>query len=350
MLTIMELINMVTVSQIKVSEIARISNSSIPLISRYFKDYDKTHVTRVNNRIIGISPEAAEEYFKKVGLDYFYRPAILLSANLCGGVGKTTSIYNLGSCLRRISGRNSPIVYIDGDSQGSFTSIVFGQPADNKEQILIDFLEGKADIDNILTEVKDNIWFVKSNLNQALVDKVLSKPQDIKKGMLRFYESIFEKLGSNTKIFQDHTPQLSNLFASSVCALNQLDDSILKSILIPIRSDKFAIQGADYILNEISELADTFSTDNAIDIHCFFSSIDKRVSTTAEALRMTGSNENIMRYLSPVVIRYCSEITKSVMSSTNVYSSRRSNNAAEDYQDLLQYIFSHRPNKETKNG
>ncbi len=335
---------MMHVSQLKVSEVARITNASIPLISRHFKRYDENYVTRVNKRVVGISPEAIEEYFKSIGLDYFYRPAIILSANLCGGVGKTTSIYNLGSCLRRITGKSSPIVYVDGDSQGSFTSVVFGQPADDKEPILIDFLEGKVGIDAILTEVQDNVWFVKSNLNQAWIDKVLSKPQDIKKGMLNFYEQVFAKLGKNTKIFQDHTPQLSNLFASSVCALNQLDSSILKAVLIPIRSDKFAIQGADYILKEISELTETFSLKDTIETHCFFSSIDKRVSTTAEALRIAGSKENIVKHLSSVVIRYCSEIPKSIMSSSNVYSSGKNNNAAEDYQDLLQYIFSYKYN------
>lgn len=329
------------VSQIKISEIAKISNTSIPLISRHFKKYTDNHVTRINNRIVGISPEAVEEYFKTIGLDYFYKPAILLSANLCGGVGKTTTIYNLGVSLRRLTGRSTPIVYVDGDSQGSFTSIVFGKPADDNESILIDFLEGKVGIDKILTEVRDNVWFVKSNLNQAWVDKILSKPQDIKKGMLRFYQEVFAKLGPHTKIFQDHTPQISNLFASSICALNQLDDSILKAILIPIRSDKFAIQGADYILKEIKELTETFSLPNKIDVHCFFSSIDRRVSTTADALRIASAKENIVKHLSSAVVRYCSEIPKSIMTSTNVYNGR-SNNAAEDYQDLLQYIFSYK--------
>lgn len=332
---------MSTISEIKISEIAKITDVSIPLVSRYFKNFNDQQVTRTNNRITGITPEAAEEYFRNYGANYFYRPAILLSANLCGGVGKTTSIYALGSCLRRITNRKTPIVYVDGDSQGSFTSAVFGQPANEKEPILIDFLEGKVSIDNVLTEVEDNIWFVKSNLNQAWVDKILSKPQDIKKGMLKFYEEIFAKLGPETKIFQDHTPQLSNLFASSVCALNQLNNSILKAILIPIRSDKFAIQGADYILKEIHDLLDTFSLQNSIDIHCFFSSIDKRISTTAEAIRVVGSKENIIKHLSSVVIRYCAEIPKCIMSSKNIYSTGKGNNAAEDYQDLLQYIFSY---------
>lgn len=332
---------MIEISQIKISEIAKINGVSIPLISRHFKKYDANKVTRVNNRIVGISPEAAEEYFREVGLGYFYRPSVVLSANLCGGVGKTTSIYNLGASMRRLTSRKTPIVYVDGDSQGSFTSIVFGTPASDEEPILIDFLENKATIDDILTDLGDNIWFVKSNLNQAWIDKVLNKPQDIKKSMLRFYDAIFSKLGTQTKIFQDHTPQLSNLFASSICALSQLDKNILKSVIIPIRSDKFAIQGGDYILKEISELTETFSLPNNIDIHCFFSSIDRRVSTTSAALKVAHTKENIVKHLSSVVVRYCAEVPKSIMASTNVYSEGKNNNAAEDYQDLLQYIYSY---------
>ena len=332
---------MVQVSQMKISELAKLTNTSIPLISRHFKSYDEMSVTKTNKRVTGISPEAVEAYLSSVGINYYYRPAILLSANLCGGVGKTTSIYNLGASLRRITSRKTPIVYVDGDSQGSFTSIVFGQPADDKELLLIDFLEERASIDNVLTEIADNVWFVKSNLNQAWIDKILSKPLDIKKRMLNFYQQIFNKLGQNTKIFQDHTPQLSNLFASSICALNQLDNSILKAVLIPIRSDKFSIQGAEYILQEIEELNDTFSLINAIDIHCFFASVDKRISTTAQALKLVGSKQKIIDHLSSVAIKYCSEIPKSIMSCTNVYHSGKNNNAAEDYQDLLQYIFNY---------
>jgi cellulose biosynthesis protein BcsQ len=330
------------ISYIRVSEISKITNVSLPLINRYLKQYeDEPLIKRVNTRVVGVSPEVIEKYFKSLGLDYFYRPSIFLSANLCGGVGKTTSILNLGASLRRLTNRKTAIVYVDGDSQGSFTSSIFGKPADDEEPILIDFLEGRASIDDVLVEVNDNIWFVKSNLNQHLIDKVLSKPQDIKKVMIRFYDEIFAKLGPETKIFQDHTPQLSALFASSVCALNQLDSSILKCVLIPIRSDKFAIQGADYILKEISDLSETFSLTDSIDIHCFFSSIDNRVSTTAEALRVTSTRANIVKYLSPVAIRYCSEIPKNIMSSSNVYSSGKLNNAGQDYQNLLQYIFSY---------
>ncbi|STX55540.1 Uncharacterised protein [Legionella beliardensis] len=113
-----------------------------------------------------------------------------------------------------------------------------------------------------------------------------------------------------------------------------------------MRSDNYAIDGAEKILNEINELQDTFNLDDDIDIHCYFSSIDRRISTTSEAIKGAKKKEAIIHYLCPVVIRYCAEIPKSIQKSNNIYSSGKANNAAEDYQDLLQYIFSYTKDSE----
>jgi len=337
--------------QIKISELANITGQSIPLISRYFKTNTFENVTRNNGRIIGISPEAVQKYLQKVGMSYLYKPCVILFANLCGGVGKTSGTSNLAVASRRITNRlEIPHVYVDSDPQGSFTTTLFGNPASNSELVLIDFLENKASIDDILTNIGDNTWFVKSNLNQIWIDRILTKPKEIKNGMLRFYQALFEKLGPNTRIFQDHTPQLGTLFASSVCAIHQLNKDILRCLMIPIRGDTYAIQGGEYILQEIEELQDTFSLKNDIDIHYYFSSIDRRVSTTSEALRIAKEKDNIVKHLSPVVVRYCSEIPKSIMQHCNVFANRTNNKAAIDYQDLLQYIFDYKAHKTKENG
>lgn len=337
---------MFKVTPLKVNELSEMTGCSKSTISKHLKKIPQEQLVLTNNRITGISPEAVEDYLSKLSLNFFNKPAVILAANLCGGVGKTTSIYNLGACLRRITKNSNPIVYIDGDSQGSFTSAVFGKPADDEDPILIDVLENKASLDDVITEIDENVWFVKSNLNQAWIDKILTKPQDIKNKMLNFYKSIFKKFGNKTKIFQDHTPQLSTLFASSVCALYQLDKKILKSVLIPIRSDKFAIHGASHILNEIKDLKDTFNLSGKIDIHCFFSSIDNRISSTKRARDLAEENSIIAKYLAPE-IRYCSSVPKSIMSCNNLYSDAKNikSKAAQDYLKLLQYIFSYQQSK-----
>jgi cellulose biosynthesis protein BcsQ len=327
-------------SQIKINEIARLTGSSTALVSRYLKNQQEDRVTRVNQRIIGVTPEAAEDYLNQAGLNYFYTPSITLFANLCGGVGKTSGVANLAASVRRIANRNNPIVLIDGDSQASLTSMIFGKEADDEDTILVDYLEGKAKLDDIITKLHDNVWVMRSNLNQAWIEKVLVKPKEIKEGMLNLYKSIFSKFGENTKIFQDHTPQLSNLFASSVCALFHLPSNIRKSILIPMRSDSVAINGANYIIKEIEDVCETFSRDyESIGIHCYFSNVDRRFSTTSEALELIKKKPRVMKHLASPIIRTCADITKSSMANQNIFSSGKSSNAIEDFQDLMQFMY-----------
>lgn len=328
-------------NQIKIGELAKLANTSVPTASVYFKKFNSPCVSREGNRIVGISPEAAEQFLKQYGLD-FNRGAILLSANLCGGVGKTTGVVNLAAAARRLVDRKTAIVINDGDSQGSLTSQLFGQMAAENEPILIDYLEGRAKLDDILTEGKDNIWIIKSNLNNASIEKIINKPADIKGKMLGFYKELFEKFGPETKILQDHHPDLSVLFASSVCAMHQIKANIVKAILIPLRSDTFAISGGQKIVQEINELSDTFSFENSISIHCYFSNMDRRIPTSSAALQTAASKEEIVKHLSPVVIRYSDEVPKSLHNLSNVYTEGKKSKATEDFNDLLLSIFNKR--------
>jgi cellulose biosynthesis protein BcsQ len=327
-------------SQIKINEIARLTGSSAALVSRYFKNQKEDRVTRINQRIVGVKADAAQDYLKNAGLNYFYTPSITLFANLCGGVGKTSGVANLSASLRRIVNNNTPIILIDGDSQASLTGMIFGKEANDDETILVDYLEGKATLDDIVTPLHDNVWIMRSNLNQAWIEKILVKPKEIKEGILNLYNDIFSKFGNETKIFQDHTPQLSNLFASSVCALFHLPNTIKKSILIPMRSDSVAINGANYIIKEIEDVCETFSRDyDSIGIHCYFSNVDRRFSTTSEALELIKKKPRVMRHLASPIIRTCADITKSTMSNQNIFSSGKSSNAIEDFQDLMQFMY-----------
>lgn len=312
--------------------------SAFQLLVAFFKNHAEQLVTRENKRIVGISPEAAEQFLRQYNPS-FYRPLIIIIANLCGGVGKTTTAINLCYGLRRIINRKTPIVLHDSDPQGSATHQTFGQMASEEELILIDYLEGRATLKDILTPVEDNIWIIKSNLNNASIEKLITKPIDIKGKTLGFYNDIFEKLGPETKIIQDHHPDLSTFFASSICALLQLPENILKTVLIPLRSDEFAISGGQKIIKEIEELRETFSFNNTIPIHCYFSNMDRRIPTTSAALQVAASKEEIVKHLSSVVIRYSDEIPKSLHNHSNVYATEKKNKATEDFNDLFLSLF-----------
>jgi cellulose biosynthesis protein BcsQ len=334
---------MINISKIKVSELAKIANQSNPTVSKKIREFDFNKDLIIKStkgsKIIGLLPDAAEEYLEKSGIHLHQGPAVILSANVCGGVGKTTSVISLGTALRRICNRSSPIVFVDGDSQGSLTSTFFKEPALDSEPILMDFLDKKVSIKQILTEMEENIWVVKSNLNQALLDKSIATPRDIKEKMFYFYQAIFNVLGEKTKIFQDHPPQLSCLFASSVCALHQLNNNVLKAIVIPIRGDRFALQGASHIIREVNEIKGIFNFQGNLNMYCFFSSLDGRISATKETLEIAKTREDIARNLSGCAIRYCGKVPKSIVECNTIFAESKKSKAAEDYQELLSEIF-----------
>ena len=326
-------------TEIKTGELAKLADVSVAAASIFLKSLDSTLVTRSNRKTTGVSPEAVELFLRQHNSSFF-RPTIILIANLCGGVGKTTSAINLCFGLRRIINRKTAVVIHDADPQGSATHQILGQMANEDELILADYLEGRAKLKDILTPLGDNTWILKSNLNNASIEKLLMKPIDIKTRMLSFYQDIFHTLGEETKIIQDHHPDLSVFLASSICALHQLPDTYLKAVLIPLRSDEFAISGGQKIIKELEDLKETFSFDKDISIHCYFSNMDRRIPTSGAALQVAASKEEIIKYLSPIVIRYSDEIPKSLHNHSNIYSSGKKSKATEDFNDLLLSIFS----------
>lgn len=333
---------MIPFNEFRVSEIAKLTGQDKSVISKYFKTTTEG-VTRNSNRIVGISPEAVHKYFLHIGQSHFDKGAIILLANLCGGVGKTTGTINFTAGLRRITDRKQPIISVDSDPQASYTKHVFKEVAQNKELLLIDFLQGRASIDDILTPLPNNIWFVKSNFNNEHVSKILDKPQDIKNGMLKFYNAIFNKFGNKAKIIQDHNPSLNVTLASSICAIKQIDSNdIVRALLIPIRSDVIALDGARSVLGEVRSLDETFSLPDSINIHCFFSVIDNRLSTLSAVLENAADDKTFVKYLSDVSIRFSDDIHKSIANNTNVYTKSPSSKAAEDYNELVNFVFSYK--------
>jgi len=330
---------MSNLTKVKVVELAKLAKMSIATASLYFRK-DDGEVLRDGKRIVGVSPEAAEGFLKQYAPD-FYKGAIILSANLCGGTGKTTGIINLTAAARRLIDRKTTIVMIDGDAQGSLTDRICGQAANDGEPILMDYLEDRVKLDDILTLAdEDNIWIIKSNLSNAQIEKIITKPMDVKRKMLNLYKELFAKFGNETKIFQDHHPDLSNLFSSSVCALQQLPDDINKIVLVPMRSDAFAISGAQKIIREIKELNATFGFENQVKIYCYFSNIDRRIPTVSSTLQLAATKEEVIQNFATAAIRYSDEIPKSMHERKNVFQTGKRSKATEDYNELLISIFS----------
>lgn len=328
---------MESVQELKPVELSRIAQINKSTLNRILQK-EHVHVSMINSRIRGISPELVEEILKKKH-PQIYKSSIILTNTTTGGVGKTSATISLAYSARRITSRKTPIILIDADSQSSLTTQLIKEVG---ERTLIDYFEGKVSIKELLKPVNgtDNIYLIPSSLNNIYLDKTLSKPSLIKSAMKRLFDDIFEHFkneGSDVaKIFVDFPPQLSSIFSSAVLGIAQYSDEITKVLAIPLRADNFGVRGAEITISEVEELLETFSIPtSAINITTFFSSLDRRVKTTADIFKMVMLNQQLSKFLNPTVIRYSSELTKTSFRNETIYTRLEKSGVSDDYTDLL---------------
>lgn len=327
--------------ELKPSELARIASLNKVTLSRHlYKSQDKTKI--INKRIRGVYPELAEEILKSKYPNISKTTIMLLSCTT-GGVAKTSSTISLAFAARRIISRKTAIVLLDCDSQSTLSLLLSKEDA--KNETLVDYVEGKASLDKILSPLntEDNIYIIKSSLNNIYLDKALNKPSIIKIAMKKLFTEIIEKFGEGVKIFIDFPPQLSAIYSSTVLAMAQIENAN-KILATPLRADPQGIRGAEITVTETKDILNTFNyPESSLDITCFFSSLDRRVKSTTEIFKSVLSNKILSQYLSPVVIRYSSEITKSSLKNENIFTdSSSTSNISEDFTDLYLNLIAER--------
>jgi cellulose biosynthesis protein BcsQ len=331
------------INPIKVQELARIVDVSQPAISEKFKDAESS-IKGESNRIIGITPKGINDYLLKRGHNNLYRGGVYLSSNFCGGTSKTTSTISLGASARRFSDpEKTPIIWVDYDSQSSLTSVLNGGPIPESRSVLINYFEKRAKLEDILTPIghkEDNLWLIGSNLSNLFLEKCMSKPIDIKNNMKKLIEDIFSKFGDHAKIFFDSPPALSSSTTSVICAISSLQNKYDTKFLIPLRTDKFSLDGARYFIKEKEGILDGFGLKDTETI-VFLSNYDKRVKISVDILRDLLEDPILKEKLCPVMIRYSSEVVKAHYASRSIFNGKK-NTATEDYTELALFIFGYK--------
>lgn len=162
---------------------------------------------------------------------------IVSFSNQKGGVGKTTSTINLAAYVT-LQGKT--VLIIDLDPQGNSTSGL-GIDKTKTEVSIHDLMLGAASIDEVInpTCVK-NLHIMPSNVDLAAVDlDLISMPnrEFILKNAIAPIVDIYDY------IFIDCPPSLGLLTVNALAACD--------SILIPIQSEFFALEGISQLMNTI---------------------------------------------------------------------------------------------------
>jgi chromosome partitioning protein len=181
-------------------------------------------------------------------------PRIMCLANQKGGVGKTTTAINLGTALAAIG---EPVLLIDLDPQGN-ASTGLGIDRDDRVNTSFELLLGEIALKTGLMQTAvPGFDIIPASMDLLGIEVELA---DNPRRLYRLQDELAAFLGKSDEnakrykyIFIDCPPSLNMLTLNAMVAA--------QSVLVPLQSEFFALEGLSQLLSTIDQVRDDLNTD-----------------------------------------------------------------------------------------
>ena len=252
---------------------------------------------------------------------------IIAVANQRGGVGKTTTTFNLGKAL---ANKGKSVLLIDLDPQGHLT-IHAGLEPDNLDKTIYNALKDQNNINEVIKKVED-IEIAPADISLATADIELSKEI----GNQELLKDVLEEVQTNYDyIIMDCPPSLSLLTINALCAADW--------VLITVQAEYFALKGLSDLFKTIGKVKKKLN--HAIQVigilPCMY---DSRRKLSKEVIKVL--QDNFGDILLGTKIRENVKLAEASSRSKSIFEHDPESHGSQDYNSLCDEILA----KEVKNG
>lgn len=254
---------------------------------------------------------------------------IIAIANQKGGVGKSTTTINLGSCLAEMG---KSVLAIDIDPQGNTTSGL-GVDKNEAENTLYELLLGEKKISEcIIPDIQESLSLIPSNMELAGAEIELIGIEN-KEYILK--DAVAGIQDDYDFIIMDCPPSLSMLTINAMTAAD--------SIIVPIQCEYYALEGLSQLIHTIQLVQDRLNSKLEIE-GVVFTMYDARTNLSLEVVENVKDNlkQNIYKTIIPRNVRLAEAPSHGM--PINIYDAKSA--GAESYRLLAEEVI----NREDEGG
>ncbi|MBD3369328.1 AAA family ATPase [Candidatus Fermentibacteria bacterium] len=216
---------------------------------------------------------------------------ILAVANQKGGVGKTTTVINLGASL---AVNDLDVLVLDMDPQTNATSGLGLE--DTERGGMMDLLTGEATVGKLVVETEvEGLWAIPGSRGLAGLEIELASESG-RESFLAHALRESESLNGYDYVLVDCPPSLGLLTVNSLVAAT--------GVLLPLQSEYYALEGLSHLMDTIGEVRRLWNSDLRIE-GVFLTMYDGRLRLAREVADNVASHlgESLMETKIPRNVR-----------------------------------------------